>query len=61
MVGSGVGSPDLKRTWMPYAVTVFDASDTTVVVPTSPSLTTVTPITANAPDHDVVHANKAWS
>jgi hypothetical protein len=56
--GTGVGSVDLKRTWMPWAVMVFDGSVTTVVVPTSPSATTVTPRTAWAADHAVVHSIK---
>jgi len=53
--GTGVGSPDLNRTWMPYAVMAFDVSETTVAVPILPSVTTVTPSTAIASDHAVVH------
>jgi hypothetical protein len=45
---------------MPLAVMVFDMSETIVVVPTLPSVTTVTPSTANAADHAVVHPMEGW-
>jgi hypothetical protein len=38
----------------------FAVSETTVEVPTLPSVTTVTPSTANAAVHVVVHPNEGW-